>query len=178
MFSPALLIAICLTVYLLAIAVFCQRKLHGVVWRRRLLSCCFPQASCVWCCSRWAPLRPMRRVRAGGGDCVVGIACGPVDMLLFQGLRDACFRAQAAEQVRELEDELTTQRFLRERSAHEAKKPTASASAFASSCTRPRRICANAVRRKPGKTSTGRSTLPAVRGLAIAPIRQSMRLCA
>lgn len=110
MLSPALLIAICLTVYLLVIAVFCQRKLHGVVWWRRLLSLLFPTSQlCLVlfalgaAAAYAAPSAPVAVIA------VVGIACGPVDMLLFQGLRDACFRAQAAEQVRELEDELTTQ---------------------------------------------------------------------
>lgn len=123
MLSPALLIAICLTVYLLVIAVFCQRKLHGVVWWRRLLSLLFPTSQlCLVlfalgaAAAYAAPPAPVAVIA------VVGIACGPVDMLLFQGLRDACFRAQAAEQVRELEDELTKQKFLRERSAHEGEE--------------------------------------------------------
>lgn len=123
MLSPALLIAVCLTVYLLVIAAFCQRKLHGVVWWRRLLSLLFPTSQlCLVlfalgaAAAYAAPSAPVAVIA------VVGIACGPVDMLLFQGLRDAYFRAQAAGQVRELEDELTMQKFLRERSAHEGEE--------------------------------------------------------
>lgn len=123
MFSPALSVAICLTAYLLVITVLCQRKLQGVIWWRRLLSLLFPVSQlCLVlfalgaAVAYSAPPAPVVAIAA------VGIACGPVDMLLFQALRDACFRAQAAEQVRELEDELTTQKLLRERSAHESEE--------------------------------------------------------
>ena len=77
MLSPALLIAIYLTVYLLVIAAFCQRKLHGVVWWRRLLSLLFPTSQlCLVlfalgaAAAYAAPSAPVAVIA------VVGIACG------------------------------------------------------------------------------------------------------
>lgn len=123
MLSPALPIAICLTAYILVIAVICQRKLRGVSPWRRLLSMLFPASQL---CLALFALSAAAAYGALPAPVVVvavaGVACGPVDILLFRALRDACFRAQAAEQVRWLEGELATQELLRERSAHESEE--------------------------------------------------------
>ena len=109
-----------LTVYFLVITVLCLRKLHGVSLWRRICSLLFPASQlclvlfALWCAAAYAA-PPAPAIVLG----VLAVACGPVDLLLFRALRDACFRAQAAEQVRELEDALAVQQLLRQRSAHE-----------------------------------------------------------
>lgn len=115
-----LAVAIALTAYLLVITYVCWRKLREVRPWRQLLCSLFPASQlCVvdfvlWCDVAYdVPTLPVAAV------VVLGVLCGLVDLLLFRALREACRHVEAAEEVRELEDQLAVQELLCKRSEHE-----------------------------------------------------------
>ena len=126
MISPIHVVAATLAAYLLVVTVASMRQLHGAFLWQKLLCLLFPvsQAALIafvlWCIVAYhAPAWLLTALS------VLAAACGPVDVLLFRVLGEACGHFAAAEQVRELEDEVATQAMLRERSAHERQEADA-----------------------------------------------------
>lgn len=111
---------------MLAVTVACMRYLQNARLWQKLLCLVFPAsqfalvAFVLWCVVVYhAPAWLLATLT------VLGVACGPVDVLLFRVLGSACGHFEAAEQVRELEGEVAAQAMVRERSAHERQEADA-----------------------------------------------------
>lgn len=120
MIAFALFVSVVLTVYLLFIAWVCVKKLRGVRPWRLALCLLFPASQlCLVQLALWCAATHGASVPAVAVVAMLGVAAGPVDSLLFDALRVACRYAEAAEQVRELRDQVKTQELLRGRWARE-----------------------------------------------------------
>ena len=126
MISPIHVVAAVSAAYLLVVTVASMQQLRGAFLWQKLLCLLFPvsQAALIafvlWCVAAYhAPAWLLAALA------VLAAACGPVDVALFRVLGDACGHFAAAEQVRELEDEVATQAMLRERSARERQEADA-----------------------------------------------------
>ena len=119
--SPLKIAVLCvLAAYLLVVAFNFITKLHGARLAQKLLCVLFPLSQI---CLIAFPLACSARYELSAAVyvplIVLGIACGPVDLLLFRALDQACGWFESSNKVSMLQEQLRVQSALRQRSRRE-----------------------------------------------------------
>lgn len=111
-----------LTAYLLVVAFNFITKLRDARLMQKLLCMLFPISQI---CLIAFPLACSARYGLSAAVCValivLGIACGPVDLLLFRALDQACRWFDSSSKVNMLQEQLRVQNALRQRSPARAR---------------------------------------------------------
>ncbi|WP_417751905.1 hypothetical protein [Senegalimassilia anaerobia] len=115
-----------LTAYLLVVAFNFITKLRDARLMQKLLCMLFPISQI---CLIAFPLACSARYGLSAAVyvslIVLGIACGPVDLLLFHALDQACRWFDSSSKVNMLQEQLRVQSALRQRSRHERDQASA-----------------------------------------------------
>lgn len=115
-----------LTAYLLVVAFNFITKLRDARLMQKLLCMLFPISQI---CLIAFPLACSARYGLSAAVyvslIVLGIACGPVDLLLFRALDQACRWFDSSSKVNMLQEQLRVQSALRQRSRHERDQASA-----------------------------------------------------
>lgn len=119
--SPLEIAVLCvLAAYLLVVAFNFITKLHGARLAQKLLCVLFPLSQiCLIAFSLACSARYELSVAAYVSLIVLGFACGPVDLLLFRALDQACRWFESSNKVSVLQEQLRVQSALRQRSQRE-----------------------------------------------------------
>ena len=125
--SPLKIAVLCvLAAYLLVVAFNFITKLHGARLMQKLLCTLFPISQI---CLIAFPLACSARYELSAAVYVpliaLGIACGPVDLLLFRALDQACRWFDSSSKVDMLQEQLQVQSALRQRSRRERDQASA-----------------------------------------------------
>ena len=115
-----------LAAYLLVVAFNFMTKLRGARLMQKLLCMLFPLSQI---CLIGYPLACSASYELPTGVyaalVVLGVACGPVDLLLFRALDQACRWFDSSSKVNMLQEQLQVQSALRQRSRHERDQASA-----------------------------------------------------
>ena len=119
--SPLKIAVLCvLAAYLLVVAFNFITKLHGARLAQKLLCVLFPLSQiCLIAFPLACSARYELSVAAYVSLIVLGFACGPVDLLLFRALDQACRWFESSNKVSVLQEQLRVQSALRQRSQRE-----------------------------------------------------------
>lgn len=180
-----------LTAYLLVVAFNFITKLRDARLMQKLLCMLFPISQI---CLIAFPLACSARYGLSAAVyvslIVLGIACGPVDLLLFHALDQACRWFDSSSKVNMLQEQLRVQNALRQRSRHERDQASALRDQLRERLEQARadlRRIKQARRAKAWRTSSplsGRgpsdsaSIPPSMRCWSRRPVRQAIRACA
>lgn len=107
---------------------------------------------------------------------VLGIACGPVDLLLFRALDQACRWFDSSSKVNMLQEQLRVQSALRQRSRHERDQAARCAISFANGSSRRVPTCGQSKQARRVKAWKALSPLSGRSLSVFASIRRSTRL--
>lgn len=170
-----------LTAYLLVVAFNFITKLRDARLMQKLLCMLFPISQI---CLIAFPLACSARYGLPAAVyvslIVLGIACGPVDLLLFRALDQACRWFDSSSKVNMLQEQLQVQSALRQRSRHERDQASALRDQLRERLEQARRAKAwKALSPLSGRgPSDSASIPPSMRCWSRRPVRQAIRACA
>lgn len=180
-----------LTAYLLVVAFNFITKLRDARLMQKLLCMLFPISQI---CLIAFPLACSTRYELSAAVyvplIVLGIACGPVDLLLFRALDQACRWFDSSSKVNMLQEQLRVQNALRQRSRHERDQASALRDQLRERLEQARADLRAEQAGKAGKAwkalsplsgrgpSDSASIPPSMRCWSRRPVRQAIRACA
>lgn len=180
-----------LTAYLLVVAFNFITKLRDARLMQKLLCMLFPISQI---CLIAFPLACSARYGLSAAVyvslIVLGIACGPVDLLLFRALDQACRWFDSSSKVNMLQEQLRVQNALRQRSRHERDQASALRDQLRERLEQAAPTCGRSKQARRVKAwkalsplsgrgpSDSASIPPSTRLWSRRPVRQAIRACA